>query len=186
MSARITPKWTKTTKAAFGNTAETQKGLYAEKLILEYLESIYDEVIWYEDNREKQVAGIDFEFKKNSWVNYYTVDVKGNLKKGYFYIYPDEMKKKKNHRMIHVDVNTGWAIEYDRSSMIRYAEKQTGFPLMKAMQMDKNGKPYLKLDVWSVRKSSTVEYFRIFQLKNFKPNREYLSKVLDKYEIPGI
>ena len=57
---------------------------------------------------------------------------------------------------------------------------------MKAMQMDKNGKPYLKLDVWSVRKSSTVEYFRIFRLKNFKPNREYLSKVLDKYEIPGI
>lgn len=185
MSARITSKWTKTTQAAFGNTAETQKGLCAEKLIHEYLKSIYSKVIWHENDREKQIAGIDFEFKKNGWANYYSVDVKGNLNKGYFYIYPEEMKKKKNHRMIHVDVNTGYAIEYDRSSMVRFAEKQMDFPLM-AGQVDKNGKKFLKLDVWTVENSNAVDHFRKFRLKNFKPSKEYIAKVIDKYEIPGI
>ncbi|NBP02050.1 MAG: hypothetical protein EBU90_18355 [Proteobacteria bacterium] len=185
MGTRITPKWTETTKAAFGDTVETQKGLRAEKLILEYLESVYDEVTWYENNREKQVAGIDFEFKKNEWANYYTADVKGNLNRGYFYVYPEEMKKKKNHRMIHVDVNTGYAIEYDRSSMVRFAEKQMDFPLM-AGRVDRNGKKFLKLDVWTVKNSNAVDHFRRFRLKNFKPSKEYITKVIDKYEIPGI
>ena len=185
MSKRITPEWTKTTKEAYGDTQNTQKGLIAEKLILDYLKSVYDEVKWYENDEEKQVAGIDFEFKKNSWSNYYTADVKGNMKKGWFYVYIDDIKKKKNHRMIHVDINTGWAVEYDRKEMIRYLEDKMSFPLF-AGEVGRDGKKYFKLDVWTVKKAGKIEFFRMFRLKNFKPNKQYVSKVLDKYEIPGI
>jgi len=185
MSNRITPKWTQTTKEAFGNTEYIEKGLYAEKLILEYLKSIYHEVTWHENNREKQVAGIDFEFKKKEWANYYTVDVKANLNKGYFIVVPEEMEKKKNHRMIHVDVNTGYAVEYDRKQMIAYIKDKMDFPLF-AGQIGKDGKKYVKLDVWTVKEDNKVKHFRRFRLKNFKPNKQYVSKVLDRYESPDV
>lgn len=187
MSKRITSKWTKTTKEAFGSNENTEKGLKAEKLILEHLEEIYDEVIWHENDREKQVAGIDFEFKKSEWYNYYTADVKGNLKEGYFIIIPEEMKTKKNHRMIHVDVNTGWVVEYDRKEMLAYAHEKLSFPLCQG-KIGKDGKTYLKLDVWTVKNEGKVKNFRRYPLKKFKPNKEYITKVLDKYEvdIPGV
>lgn len=185
MSNRITSKWTKTTKEAFGNTEYTEKGLYAEKLILEYLKSVYHEVTWYENDRDKQVAGIDFEFKKNAWRNYYTADVKANFKNGYFIVVPEEMEKKKNHRMIHVDVNTGRAVEYDRKAMVAYLKEKTGFPLY-AGKVGKDGKKYVSLHAWTVRNENKIEHFRVFQLKNFKPNKEYISKLLDKYELPGM
>ena len=45
MSARITPKWTKTTAEAFGDNANTRNGLKAEELIHAYLKTVYHEVI---------------------------------------------------------------------------------------------------------------------------------------------
>lgn len=185
MSDRITPKWTKTTKEAYGNNENTIKGLQAEKLILEYLKGIYHKVIWHENDRDKQIAGIDFEFKKNAWANYYSVDVKGNLKNGYFVVIPEEMAKKKNHRMIHVDVNTGRAVEYDRKEMLRYIESKKDDPLFEG-RIGKDGKRYLTLKAWTVRCEGKLDNFRMFFLKNFKPSQEYVSAVLNKYDLPGV
>lgn len=177
MSKRITSKWTNTTKEAYGDNEYTEKGLRAEKLILEYLERTYDEVIWYENNREKQIAGIDFEFKKNEWANFYSVDVKGNLKGAFIFVYPEEIAKKKNHRMMHVDMERGWVVEYERMGMVDYIQK-TSLPL----KIDKNGKKYICFNVYKDNLKNKIEFFRTFPLKNFVAPKKNLSKVLDKYE----
>jgi len=178
MSKRLTSEWTKTTKEAYGDTPFTQKGLRAEKLILEYLKRVYDEVTWYENDRDKQVAGIDFEFKKNSWVNYYTADVKANLNKGRFYVFPEEMKRKKNHRMIHVDLDEGWVVEYDRKEMLNYLTSLTNSLVI-------DGKKCFRFDVWSIKQDKKINFFRTFNLKNSNTNKNRLSKVLEKYEPVG-
>ena len=102
MSDRITSKWTKTVFEAFGNKPNVYKGVKAEELIYNYLKRVYNKVTWFHDNREKQIKGIDFEFKKDSWKYSYTADVKGNMRYRRFFVYPDEIKHKLNHRMIHV------------------------------------------------------------------------------------
>lgn len=177
VSKRITRKWTNTTKEAYGDNEYTDKGLRAEKLILEYLESTYHDVIWYENDKEKQIAGIDFEFKKNTWANYYSVDVKANLKNGFIFVYPDEISRKKNHRMMHVDMDEGVVVEYDRASMIDFINR-----ISPEYKIDKNGKKYVSFNVSRDNLGNNIEYFRRFKLKNFTPPKKDLSNVLDKYE----
>jgi hypothetical protein len=157
VSNRITEKWTETTAEAFGDNINTQTGLKAEKIIYEYLLGIYQSVRWYESDRKKQIAGIDFEFKKDTWSNYYTADVKGNLKNTYFRVYPEEIRKKKNHRMIHVDVDSGYAVEYDRVSMLNYIDSL------------KSDKEYFVFNTLDKSLKHKIAYFRKFRARKTKP-----------------
>ena len=181
MSKRITSKWTKTTKQAFGDNEYTRNGQKAEALIHEYLKSYYDEVIYHESDRSKQINGIDFEFKKASWKNFYSVDVKGNLKKGFFPVYPDELSRKRNHRMVHVDLDKGYTVEYDRVSMMRFIHKHY-HPF--GLKADKKGKQYVRLYVLNPELEQNVDHYRLFKLRNFVPDKKFIAKILDKYDLP--
>lgn len=160
VSDRVTPKWTKSVIGAFGNTPNVRKGVKAEELIHNYLKNVYSKVTWFHDRRDKQVQGIDFEFKKDSWRNSYTADVKGNMKNGKFFVYPDEIKDKVNHRMIHVDTETGWAVEYDRESMLNYLNDKP-----ELIQTDKNNNRYAMLESFSKLLQRRINHFRPFKIK---------------------
>ncbi len=162
VSNRVTSKWTNTTAEAFGNTPLVRKGFAAEQLVNDYLHRVYGTVTWFHDRRDKQLQGIDFEFKKDSWRNSYSADVKGNLKGRKFFVYPDEIKDKKNHRMIHVDVDTGWAVEYDRQSMLAYLHAAPGM-----LKLDKNNKRYALLESSSLLLQRRINHFRPFRVARF-------------------
>lgn len=165
-SDRITSKWTKTTKEAFGDNPQTRKGFLAEEMIFKYLSRVYKWVTWYEDDFDKQSVGVDFRFKAEGWKNYYTADVKANLYKGKFFVYPDEISHKLNDRMIHVDVETGEAIEYSRESMISFLAN-------KPLKKDKKGKRYILLECYNPEVKQKVSFFRKFNL--YIPKKEKLS-----------
>jgi genome maintenance exonuclease 1 len=160
VSDRVTTKWTKTVIGAFGDKPNVRKGVKAEELVLGYLNKVYSKVTWFHDRRDKQLQGIDFEFKKDSWKNSYTADVKGNMSNGMFYVYPDEIKDKSNHRMIHVDTNTGWAVEYDRKSMLDYLDDKPEY-----IQTDKNNNRYARLEAFSRLLQRRINHFRPFKIK---------------------
>lgn len=172
VSERITKKWTKTTAEAFGDNAKTRAGLKAEKIIYDYLIGVYESVKWNESDRKKQVAGIDFEFKKDIWKNYYSADVKGNLTDKHFLVYPEEIRNKKNHRMIHVDIDTGYAVEYDRKSMLEYLD---------TLKSDKN---YFRLNALDKLLKKKVAYFRVFRARKTQPTLESVSLALNSYDLP--
>ena len=165
-SDRITSKWTKTTKEAFGDNLETRKGYLAEEMVFKYLSNTYKWVTWYEDDFDKQSVGVDFRFKAEGWHNFYTVDVKANLSKGRFFVYPDEISHKQNNRMIHVDVEEGWAIEYDRESML-------SFLINKPLKKDRKGKRYILLNSYEPEVKQRVSHFRKFRLE--VPTKKKLS-----------
>ena len=162
MSDRITSKWTKTTAEAFGDTPNVKLGDTAEKLAYDYLLRVYDSVEWNRDKRDKQLAGKDFEFKKKQWKYSYSVDVKGNLHDGHFLVYVDEMVDKLNHRMMHVDVSSGWAVEYSRDSMIEYIENNEHL-----IKTDKNNKRFVKLKSFDKFLMRKINYFRPFRVAKF-------------------
>lgn len=165
-SDRITNKWTKTTKEAFGDNPKTRKGYIAEEMIFKYLSRVYKWVTWYEEDFDKQSAGIDFRFKAEGWRNFYTADVKANLSKGKFFVYPDEINHKRNDRMIHVDIDTESAIEYSRESVLSYLNN-------KSLKKDKNGKRYIILDSRDPDVKQNISYFRSFKLN--LPKKEKLT-----------
>lgn len=160
MSDRITNKWAETTLEAFGDKPKVRKGLEAEELVNSYLNKVYNKVTWFHNHRDKQLQGIDFEFKKDSWRNSYSADVKGNLKNGKFFVYPDEIKNKANHRMIHVDTETGWAVEYDRKSMLEYLNSKP-----ELIQRDKNNNRFVLLECYSFLLKRRINHFRPFKIK---------------------
>jgi len=160
VSDRVTPKWTKSVIGAFGDKPNVRKGVKAEELVHSYLKNVYNKVTWFHDRRDKQLQGIDFEFKKDSWRNSYTADVKGNMKDGKFFVYPDEIKDKINHRMIHVDTETGWAVEYDRESMLDYLDSKP-----ELVQTDKNNNRYAMLESFSRLLQRRINHFRPFKIK---------------------
>lgn len=130
MSKRITSKFTPYKHQAFGNIKEIEKGNIGERIAFHYLKSVYDHVEYCEGIKEQdktyvfeQINGIDFKFKKSHWKNFYTVDVKCNLKDNHFPVFVDEIRKHKNDRMLHIDQNSPWAIEYDREQMIDYIDR---------------------------------------------------------------
>lgn len=162
VSDRVTPKWTKSVIGAFGDKPNVRKGVKAEELVHSYLKRTYSKVTWFHDKRDKQLQGIDFEFKKDSWYNSYTADVKGNMKDKKFFVYPDEIKDKVNHRMIHVDTETGWAVEYDRKSMVNYLENNP-----ELVKIDKNNNRYALLETFSKLLPRRVNHFRPFRVAKF-------------------
>jgi genome maintenance exonuclease 1 len=162
VSNRVTNKWTGTVVGAFGDKPHVHKGVKAEQMVNDYLHRVYDDVTWFHDCREKQLQGIDFEFKKDSWYNSYSADVKGNLRGKEFLVYPDEIKDKKNHRMIHVDTDTGKAVEYDRKSMLAYLDAAPGM-----IQLDKNNKRYAVLESTCLLLQRRINHFRPFRVARF-------------------
>jgi genome maintenance exonuclease 1 len=160
VSDRITNKWTETTVEAFGNKPNVRKGLKAEEIVYGYLNKVYSKVTWFHDKRDKQIQGIDFEFKKDSWRNSYTADVKGNMSNKEFYVYPDEIRNKANHRMIHVDVNSGYAVEYDRKSMLDYLDENPEY-----IKADKNNNRYAKFEAFNRLLMRRVNHYRPFRIK---------------------
>jgi len=167
MSERITKEWTKDVKGAFGNNPQTQKGMKAEEIVYNYLKSVYDYVEWNVDNSKEQNLGHDFTFKKKAWKNRYTVDVKGNLKDKKFFVYIDEIKNKTNNRMLHVEPSTGFAVEYDRSSMVRYIELNKHL-----LRLDKNNKRYFVGLTYDHTMKDSVEYFRVFRINMTKTKKK--------------
>ena len=82
------------------------------------------------------------------------------MSKRMFRVYPDEIKDKANHRMIHVDIDTGWAVEYDRKSMLAYLEHKPEY-----IQIDKNNKRYAEFDASYRHLRRDINYFRPFLIK---------------------
>jgi len=160
VSDRVTSKWTKSVIGAFGDKPSVRKGVKAEEIIHGYLKRTYNKVTWFHDRRDKQLQGIDFEFKKDAWRNSYTADVKGNVKGRTFFVYPDEIKDKINHRMIHVDTETGQAVEYDRQSMVEFLNRTPDL-----VKTDKNNNRFAMLDVYSPMLFRRVNHFRPFKIR---------------------
>jgi hypothetical protein len=128
MSDRITSEWTEDTIGAFGDTPKVRKGILAEKLFYDYAIKVYDQVIDHSKEKNNQVRGCDFSIKRNTWKNFYGVDVKSNFyANGTFYIENESQgwlrnPNKKCDRIFHICAETGWGIEYDRKSMIQYID----------------------------------------------------------------
>jgi hypothetical protein len=66
--------------------------------------------------------------------------------------------------------------------MLRYVQQYIPFGLKR----DRSGKDYVSLYVGGTELKTNVEYFRVFTLKNFKTPAKNVSKILDKYDIPGL
>ena len=116
MSDRLTNKWTGTLDEAFGATGT--KGRHGEEFLLKVFASWGWSAIHYEDDYQKQVDGIDIEFRNPNWANYYSCDVKNNMNEyGSFYVYRDWLFKVKSDRIFHVNPNTGWLAWYGVSEM---------------------------------------------------------------------
>lgn len=112
MSARLTKYWTQTTEEAYGMSG--MKGRYGEVLFFQMLERENISAKDYEDQRAKQLAGVDIEAGK------YTIDVKANLEDGVFFIEVDPKgwlfnPKKISDVIVHIDVATQSVVWYMRN-----------------------------------------------------------------------
>jgi hypothetical protein len=129
VSTRLTEQWTETTAEAFGNSNSVRKGYKAEIMYYKYASQIYDRVEHFPSNKQRQLEGCDIALHRELWSRPYTVDVKGNLTKdGTFFVDCSESggildPRKTNDRICHIDVDSGWAFEYDRNHMIHFVRK---------------------------------------------------------------
>lgn len=140
---RLTEKWTPTLDEAFGATGT--KGRLGEEFLMKVFETWGWETKRYEDDRQKQVDGIDIEFKKPDWYKFYSCDVKNNMDKyGNFYVHKDWLNKIKSHRVFHVNPDTGWLVWYGVDEMremydngLEYMKftAKTRLPFMKATKV---------------------------------------------------
>lgn len=163
MMNRITRKWTADLKGAFGNTPQISKAMRGEQFWEQFAKNTYDEVINHSSDRAKQTAGIDFTIKKETWHRPITVDVKSNMEHGYFYVENNEdgwlrNKNKKTVRIVHLEVDSGWICEYDRTAMIEY--------------LDKNGikEPLVRLSCWEKDLQMFVKRYNITKKAQQKIN----------------
>lgn len=126
MSNRLTNRWTNTAAEAFGGTGE--RGRTAEILVMQILESASIEAQDFEEDYKMQVAGIDLIS------NGLSIDVKGNLYKGHFYIENGTQGwlfnvNKTSNIILHVDPATKDVVWYHRSvaqSKIRQVVEHKG------------------------------------------------------------
>jgi len=124
MSERLTNNWTPTAAEAFGVSG--LKGDRGEQFMCE----VYDDWGWeYEQHPasfQHQVGGVDFSFRKPTWSNFYTCDVKANVDPfGNFFVETDDAgwlfnPKKRSDRIWHVNPDTGWMAWYGRADMKHY------------------------------------------------------------------
>jgi hypothetical protein len=129
MSTRITQEWTNTLIEAYGNSVNAQKGQYGERLYYNWAKTVYPEVIYHEQDRQKQLAGIDIEIKKPNWSRYYSVDVKTNINTANVFVIDNtengwlRSDSKMSDRICHINQSCNYAVEYDRKEMIVTLDK---------------------------------------------------------------
>jgi hypothetical protein len=108
-------------------------GAKGEELFYQYAIRTYDEVYWYQNDMQQQVKGVDFKFKKLSWQFLYSADIKANMKGkfidgkyyGKFVVEANKYgwiknSKKTSNRIIHLDVENLYYLEYSRDVMKSY------------------------------------------------------------------
>ena len=127
MSNRLTNEWTKTPSEAFG--ASGAKGEEGEEFLMRVFELWGWDFKHYPDDYNKQIKGIDIEFKKPDWHNYYSCDVKNNLwNDGRFRVYENWLFKVECDRIFHVNPQTGWLLWYGVKEMREaYVDNGEGF-----------------------------------------------------------
>lgn len=144
MSTRLTEEWTETLDEAFGETGT--KGRLGE----EFLCSVFAKWGWeynhFPDSKEKQLSGIDVEFRKPGWRYFYNGDSKNNLDKyGKFYVHKDWLFKVECDRIFHVNPDTGWityyGVEemrqaYDNTKEYMVFNPKTRLPFMKTTKVE--------------------------------------------------
>ncbi len=99
-------------------------GGQAEEYAYSQLLNAYDSVIDLREDKEAQYRGIDFSIKQRKWKHAYSLDVKGNLHNGMFYLEfqksdgrPGWFHTSTSHRIYHVDVEEGKIAWYDLHNM---------------------------------------------------------------------
>lgn len=113
---RLTEKWTKSLDEAFGETGK--KGRLGEEFLLKVFDAWGWETKHYESDYKAQIEGRDIEFRKPSWANFYSCDVKNNMDQyGNFYVHKDWLFKVKCDRIFHVNPETGWLVWYGVDEM---------------------------------------------------------------------
>jgi hypothetical protein len=108
-------------------------GAKGEELFYQYAIRTYDEVYWYQNDMKQQVKGVDFKFKKLAWQFLYSADIKANMKGkfingkyyGTFVVEANnhgwiKNPKKTSNRIIHLDIENLFYLEYSRDVMKSY------------------------------------------------------------------
>lgn len=126
MSERLTQEWTPTAAEAFG--ASGTLGDEGEEFLSEVLKSWGWTCELHSSSFSHQVRGVDVTFRKPSWSNSYTADIKTNHDEyGNFFVETDDdgwlfNPKKDSDRIWHVNKDTGWMAWYNRNEMKAYIE----------------------------------------------------------------
>lgn len=119
MSERLTPEWTETLEEAFG--ASGAKGKLGELYMMEVFKKWGWEATHHESDKKMQRKGIDVTFKKPSWFNSYTGDVKNNMRPdGLFYVHREWLDKIQCDRVFHVNPEQGMVAWYGVEDMRQY------------------------------------------------------------------
>lgn len=119
MSERLTKRWTKTLKEAFGATGE--RGTAGELFFCEFYRKKGLKVIHHESERDIQLKGIDVVIEKDNVQ--YTYDVKANLRDNNSFAVehkPDGWlfnSKKTSEFISHVNTRKGVIVTYSRKKM---------------------------------------------------------------------
>lgn len=144
MSNRKTEEWTDTLDEAFGETGT--KGRLGEEFLCRVFSKWGWEYTHYPDDKEKQLSGIDVEFRKPTWYNSYTADAKNNLNEyGKFEVHKEWLFKVKCDRIFHVNPDTGWITyygvaemrqAYDNTKEYMVFTPKTRLPFMKSTKVE--------------------------------------------------
>lgn len=124
---RLVPHWTSTTEEAFGERGRS--GREGELWLINVINSWGWDVIDYEQDRSRQMRGHDIAIRNPDWKNFYTVDVKNNMRDdGSFMVETGKdgwlrNTRHTNDRVWHVNTRTGWMAWYDRKEMINYVRQ---------------------------------------------------------------
>jgi hypothetical protein len=52
------------------------------------------------------------------------------------------------------------------------------------LKADKKGKQYVRLYVLNPELEQNVDHYRLFRLRNFVPDKKFIAKILDNYDLP--
>jgi hypothetical protein len=131
----------------FGSAGE--KGGKGEDWLYTKLKKTYDEVVDYRNDMQKQILGIDFSVKKNTWFRPFNLDCKTNLfiddaKQYTCFEYikngkPGWFLKSHADRIYHINVDKGRGLFYDLNDMRQVVSRRILF-------QDMNGFEILKKD----------------------------------------
>jgi len=124
MGQRLTTRWTDTLEEAYGEPG--RRGTLGELFVVDTIRGWGWGCTHHESPRDKQIAGIDIEFRKPDWARSYTADVKTNIDRyGSFYVETNSNdwlfnRGKTSDRIWHCNPDTGWMAWYSRALMQRY------------------------------------------------------------------